>query len=96
MDFGVSNYFENSQQTLSAPTTDSTLPHSFILLQLPRSSDYAHRGIAWPIPGLPYSKLAQYTDKKENQIFLIYREIQSGAVAKSYMRKGFLIYEEMR
>jgi hypothetical protein len=36
------------------------------------------------------------TDKKENRIFLIYREIQSGAVAKSYMRKGFLIYEEMR
>jgi hypothetical protein len=27
--------------------------------------------------------------KKENQIFLIYKEIQSGAVAK------FLIYEEM-
>jgi hypothetical protein len=38
----------------------------------------------------------RYTDKKENPIFLIYREIQSGAVAKSYMRKGFLIYEEMR
>ena len=37
-----------------------------------------------------------HTDKKENQIFIIYREIQSGAVAKSYMRKGFLIYEEMR
>ncbi len=36
------------------------------------------------------------TDKKENQIFLIYKEIQSGAVAKSYMWKGFLIYEEMR
>jgi hypothetical protein len=36
------------------------------------------------------------TDKKENQIFLMYEEIQSGAVAKSYMRKGFLIYEEMR
>jgi hypothetical protein len=34
------------------------------------------------------------TYKKENQIFLIYKEIQSGAVAKSYMRKGFLIYEE--
>jgi hypothetical protein len=33
-----------------------------------------------------------YTDKKGNKIFLIYREIQSGAVAKSYMRKGFLIY----
>jgi hypothetical protein len=36
-----------------------------------------------------------HTDKKENQNFLIYKEIQSGAVAKSYMRKGFLIYEEM-
>ncbi len=37
--------------------------------------------------------------KKENQIFLIYKEIQSGAVgavAKSYMRMGFLKYEEMR
>jgi hypothetical protein len=32
--------------------------------------------------------------KKENQIFLIYKETQSGAVAKSYMRKGFQIYEE--
>jgi hypothetical protein len=32
--------------------------------------------------------------KKENIIFLIYKEIQSGAVAN--MRKGFLIYEEMR
>jgi hypothetical protein len=31
-----------------------------------------------------------YTDEKENKIFLIYKEIQEGAVAKSYMRKGFL------
>ncbi len=37
-----------------------------------------------------------YTDKKENQIFLIYKEIQSRVVAKSYLRKGFLIDEEMR
>jgi hypothetical protein len=37
-----------------------------------------------------------YTDKKENKIFLIYKEFKSGAVAKSYMRKGFIIYEEMR
>jgi hypothetical protein len=43
-----------------------------------------------------YVSPSHYTDKKENKIFLIYREIQSGAVAKSYMRKGFLIYEEMR
>jgi hypothetical protein len=34
--------------------------------------------------------------KKENKTFLIYKEIQSGAVAKSYMRKSYLIYEEMR
>ncbi len=38
-----------------------------------------------------------YTDKKENKIFLIYKEIQSGAVAKSYMTDGeifahFLVY----
>jgi hypothetical protein len=34
------------------------------------------------------------TDKKENQIFLIYKEIQSGAVAKSYMTNDLLIYGE--
>jgi hypothetical protein len=36
-----------------------------------------------------------YTDKKENKTFLIYKEIQMGSGAKSYLRKGFLIYEEM-
>jgi hypothetical protein len=40
--------------------------------------------------------VAKYTDKKEKKIFLIYREIQSGVVAKSYIRNGFLIYEEMQ
>jgi hypothetical protein len=34
--------------------------------------------------------------KKEKKLFLIFKEIQVGAVAKSYMRKGFLIYGEMR
>jgi hypothetical protein len=38
--------------------------------------------------------LSPYTDKA-NQIFLIYKEILIGADAKSYMRKSFLIYEEM-
>jgi hypothetical protein len=33
-----------------------------------------------------------YTDKKENKIFFIYREIQMGSGAKSYTRKGYLIY----
>jgi hypothetical protein len=38
-----------------------------------------------------------HTDKKENQIFLIYKENSEWtAVAKLSMRKGFLIYEEMR
>jgi hypothetical protein len=34
--------------------------------------------------------------KKKRKIFLIYKEMQVGLGAKSYMRKGFLIYEEMR
>jgi hypothetical protein len=31
----------------------------------------------------------------KNITFLINKEIQSGAVAKSYVRKGFLNYEEI-
>ncbi len=34
--------------------------------------------------------------KKKRKIFLIYKEIQMGSGAKSNMRKGFLIYKEMR
>ncbi len=44
---------------------------------------------------LPFQVLlasASYTDKKENPIFLICKEIQNGAVAKSYMTNGLLIY----
>jgi hypothetical protein len=33
---------------------------------------------------MPYTS---YTDKKENQIFLIYKEIRSGTVAKSYINE---------
>ncbi len=36
----------------------------------------------------------QYTDKKDKKIFLIFKEIQKGSNAKSYMRKGFLMYEQ--
>ncbi len=43
-----------------------------------------------------HSWSALHTDKKENKIFLIYKEIQIGSGAKSYIMKGFLIYEEMR
>ncbi len=38
--------------------------------------------------GLGAWNLKKHTDKQEKKIFLIYREIQSGAVPKSYMRKG--------
>jgi hypothetical protein len=30
--------------------------------------------------------------KKENEIFLIYKEIQNGTIAKLYMTNGLLIY----
>jgi len=42
------------------------------------------------------SSLNICTGKKEEKIFLIYKEIQMGSGAKSYMRKDFLTYEEMR
>jgi hypothetical protein len=42
--------------------------------------------------GLPSYR--NYTEK-ENKNFLIYKEIQMGSGTKSYMRKCFLIYEEM-
>jgi hypothetical protein len=32
------------------------------------------------------------TDKKEEKIVLIYKEIQNGAVAKAYMTNGLLIF----
>jgi hypothetical protein len=37
-----------------------------------------------------------HTVKKEKNFLLINKEIQKGSGEKSYMRKGFLIYEEMR
>ncbi len=47
-------------------------------------------------PFFPYlQSYTWYTDKKERKIFLIHKEIEMGSVAKSYMRKGFQIYEEM-
>jgi hypothetical protein len=39
--------------------------------------------------------LQQYTDKKVNKIFLMYKEIQNGAAAKSDMANGLLIYGEI-
>jgi hypothetical protein len=36
-----------------------------------------------------------YNDKKENKIVLIYKEIEMGSGAMSYMRRSFPIYEEL-
>ncbi len=33
-----------------------------------------------------------HTDKKESKLFLIDKEIQNGAVAKSYMINGLIMY----
>jgi hypothetical protein len=41
------------------------------------------------------TSLGLYTDKKEKKIFLIYKDIQTGAVAKLYMTNGLLIYGEI-
>jgi hypothetical protein len=38
-------------------------------------------------------KQASYTDKKENKIFPIYKEIQMGSGANSYMRRSSVIYD---
>ncbi len=46
-------------------------------------------GLKSPIYGL---STGLCTDRKENQSFLIYKEIQNGAFAKSYMTNGLLIY----
>ncbi len=47
------------------------------------------------VASLPLNICLPHTDKKENQICLIYKEIQNGAVAKSYMTNGLLIYGEI-
>jgi hypothetical protein len=48
-----------------------------------------------PPPGPPAFTVGLATlslIKKKKKNFLIYKEIQNGSGAKSYMRKGFLIY----
>jgi hypothetical protein len=45
---------------------------------------------------LPSGNLSDASQiRKEIKIFLIYKEIQNGAVAKSYITNGLLIYGEM-
>ncbi len=54
------------------------------------------RGLKLPSADTHTEPDADYcTDKKENIVFLINREIQSGAVAKSYMTNALLICGEI-
>jgi hypothetical protein len=43
-------------------------------------------------PMNPYKLPMSHTVKKEKNILLLNKEIQKGSVAKSSMRKGFLIF----
>ncbi len=40
-----------------------------------------------------YDFMCTHTVKKEKKIFLLYKEIQKGSSAKSYMTNGFFIYD---
>ncbi len=45
------------------------------------------------VQSLQHKINSKYTDKKkQNQVLLIYKEIQVGLVAKSYVSKGLFIY----
>ncbi len=70
---------------------------------VPRVYSAGEEGCNWSVPPpkmprhiIQCEACCHYTDRKENNIFLIYKEIQMGSDAKSYMRKGFLIYEKMQ
>jgi hypothetical protein len=43
---------------------------------------------SYTVYSVEFGKLFPTLIKKENKIFLIFKEIQKGAVAKSYMKKG--------
>jgi hypothetical protein len=67
-----------------------------LLLRLCRAAAAGHAPGTGGQQTFTHLRRGEYnTDKKENQIFLIYKEIQSGAVAKSYMTNGLLIYGEI-
>jgi hypothetical protein len=57
--------------------------------------DVPHAFISCSGGGRCRGLFSTWIDKKEKKIFLIYKEIQSGAVAKSYMTDGLLRYGEI-
>jgi hypothetical protein len=69
--------------TVSPSPTPYSMIFSFVLHSLPPFILMFYR----------VSFSSSLTDKKENQVFLIYKEIQNGAVAKSFMTNGLLIFD---
>ncbi len=64
-------------------------------MSIPSATLFAQGSIRSYNSGIPVvlAFLSFHTDKKENQIFLIYKEIQTGSRAKSYMTNGLLIVD---
>jgi hypothetical protein len=82
--------------SVRASPTSSTSPFSSWHLACSSSTSSPPSS---PCPGLSVPAGAGWPGialiKKKKKIFLLDKEIQKGAAEKSYMRKGFLIYEEM-
>jgi hypothetical protein len=79
--------------SLSPPNTKHILCPSADYSQ-PNSDNFSNfmRRLPFALASMPSSTLI----KKKMKFSLYIKGIQMGAVAKSYMRKGFLIYEEIR
>jgi hypothetical protein len=89
------NFFHLPMMTyLSGSSSPSMMPMTLLL----STSFKSLFTTSFTFQPLYFVKKGPYNDKKEKKIFLITKEIKMGLVAKSYtcMRKGFLIFEEMR
>jgi hypothetical protein len=67
-----------------------TVPHTWFLLYRDLNSLFLASMVRniYATPTSFLSGLSCYTDKKQNKIFLVYKEVESGAVAKSYSEEG--------
>jgi hypothetical protein len=66
----------------------------FLFFRLSFSREPTYVLVQYKYSGLWWIQAVR-NDKKENQIFLTNKEIQNGAVAKSYMTNGLIIYGEI-
>ncbi len=75
-DFGVFYVCNTVQSHCLGPAVDTVPGHTLIKNRI-KFSTYIRK--------FRVEQLQRHTDKKENQIFQVYKEIQNGEVAKSYM-----------